>query len=159
MPPTASAETADRLQGPIGVDPRFHGDFVVRRRDGLFTYQLAVVVDDAWQGVTDVVRGADLLDSTPWQAELAHCLDYRPFNYAHLPIVVEPDGAKLAKSRRSLPIDASGAGSWLARALVTLGQPVSPEMPRLAPGEILRRAAASWNALAIRGFRQVRAPE
>ena len=73
---------------------------VIRRRDGAFAYQLAVVVDDAAQGVTDVVRGADLLDSTPWQIALQRRWRSRTPRYAHLPLVTEPDGAKLAKSRR-----------------------------------------------------------
>ena len=75
----------------------------------LFAYQLAVVVDDAAQGVTDVVRGADLLDSTPWQIALQQALGLPPARYAHLPVVTEPDGAKLAKSRRSVGLDPAEA--------------------------------------------------
>lgn len=159
MPEAPLPASHDRFQGPIDFDARIHGDFVLRRRDGLFTYQLAVVVDDAWQGVTDIVRGADLLGSTPWQAELAHCLDYRRFSYAHLPLVTEPDGGKLAKSKRSLPLGLEQASAQLIQALGLLNQRAPDAAARLTPGEILRYAIECWDPLSIRGFRQARAPE
>ena len=81
------------------------GDVVVERRDGIASYQLAVVVDDAFQRVTRVVRGADLLPSTPWQIDLQRALALPQPSYGHLPLLVEPDGAKLSKSRRALPVD------------------------------------------------------
>ena len=73
---------------------------MIRRRDGIISYQLAVIVDDALQEVTDVVRGADLLPSTAWQIALQHALDLPAVNYLHLPVLVEADGSKLAKSRK-----------------------------------------------------------
>src|SRR5207237_9837626 len=87
-----------------------------------FAYQLAVVVDDALQGVTDVVRGADLLDSTPWQLALQGALRLPTPRYAHLPLVTEPGGAKLANSRRSVPLGPTQAGRQRHAPLLLLGQ-------------------------------------
>src|ERR1051326_7003258 len=81
------------------------GDFVVRRADGIFAYQLAVVVDDEEQGVTQVVRGGDLLSSTPRQIALQRALGYRTPEYAHLPLVVNDKGEKLGKRDGALPLD------------------------------------------------------
>jgi glutamyl-Q tRNA(Asp) synthetase len=79
-------------------------DFVLKRADGIFAYQLAVVVDDAAQGVTQVVRGADLLDSTPRQIALQRALGYATPEYGHLPLVLGPDGKKLGKRDGALPL-------------------------------------------------------
>lgn len=100
------------------------GDFVVRRADGVFAYQLAVVVDDAEQGVTQVVRGRDLLGSTPRQIALQRALGLPTPEYAHLPLVVGPDGKKLGKRDGALPLpalDDQRIASTLAAALRLLG--------------------------------------
>lgn len=102
------------------------GDFVVRRADGLFAYQLAVVVDDADQGVTQVVRGADLLTSTPRQIALQRALGYATPAYAHLPLVLNPDGSKLGKRDGALPLptlDERRIAESLSFALDFLGIP------------------------------------
>jgi glutamyl-tRNA synthetase len=112
-----SAEFLDRIVGPYEglVD-----DFVVRRNDGAFAYNLAVVVDDAAQGVEEVVRGADLLDSTPRQIWLAGALGLATPSYAHVPLVVGPDGRRLAKRHGDITlreIPPADAVAWMARSL------------------------------------------
>jgi glutamyl-Q tRNA(Asp) synthetase len=112
----------DRIRGRI--EETAGGDFVVKRADGLFAYQLAVVVDDAEQGVTEVVRGADLLDSTPRQIALQRALGYATPAYAHVPLVTNADGAKLGKRDGALALptlDAARIRETLALVLRHLG--------------------------------------
>ncbi len=100
---------------------RTTGDFVIKRADGPFAYQLAVVVDDAEQGVTQVVRGADLLASTPRQIALQRALDLPNPEYAHLPLVLAADGSKLGKRDGALPLSTLDVSTTLAAALRILG--------------------------------------
>lgn len=113
----------DRWQGRIErrLQPQ-SGDFVVRRADGLYAYQLAVVVDDAALGVTEVVRGADLLESTPRQIHLQHLLGLTTPAYAHLPVVVNAQGEKLSKQTGAAAISPADAVPLLHHALRLLGQ-------------------------------------
>jgi glutamyl-Q tRNA(Asp) synthetase len=95
----------DLIAGHVEEDVEIStGDFVIKRADGVFAYQLAVVVDDEAQGVTQVVRGADLLASTARQIALQRALGYRTPEYAHVPLVVGPDGAKISKRDGALPL-------------------------------------------------------
>ncbi len=131
------------------------GDPVVRRRDGLIAYQLAVVVDDAAAGVTDVVRGADLLASTAWQRELQEALALPLLRYLHLPLVTAPDGGKLSKTAAAVPLDALHAGAWLYRALGLLRQHPPAALLHAAPGEIWQWARTAWNVDLLRGLREL----
>jgi glutamyl-Q tRNA(Asp) synthetase len=147
----------DRAQGVCTFALRERGDVVVRRRDGAFAYQLAVVVDDALQGVTDVVRGADLLDSTPWQVALQRALALPTPTYLHLPLVVEPGGGKLAKSRRSVPLEPARAGRQLYEALRLLRQEAPPKLELESGATVLEWACTHWRPERLRGLREVRA--
>ncbi|MEJ2622925.1 MAG: tRNA glutamyl-Q(34) synthetase GluQRS [Candidatus Thiodiazotropha sp.] len=120
----------DRLQGMFVQNPgRQIGDFVIRRVDGYHAYQLAVVVDDAWQEITDVVRGADLLSSTPRQCYLQQRLGLDQPNYLHLPLAVDRTGRKLSKQDRDRPVDAKDPLTILLRVLAFLQQPLPAERP------------------------------
>jgi glutamyl-Q tRNA(Asp) synthetase len=154
----ASVSFIDRFQGPAQFAMRALGDVIIRRRDGIIAYQLAVVVDDAQQGVTDVVRGADLLPSTPWQLLLQRALALPTPSYGHLPVVVEPDGAKLAKSRRSLPVDARRASGQLTEALQLLRHPPPVELADAPPAAILGWALNHWNPANLERVQKAAAP-
>jgi glutamyl-Q tRNA(Asp) synthetase len=122
----------DRIQGTFRQDvSATAGDIILRRRDQIFAYVLAVVVDDAAQGITHIVRGADLLDNTPRQIYLQRLLGMAEPRYAHVPVLTEADDAKLAKSRRSVHLSAASPLPQLLAVLSMLG---------LAPPGSLRAA-------------------
>lgn len=149
----------DLIQGSFTQQvERAVGDFVIRRRDGLFAYQLAVVVDDADQGVTQIVRGADLLDNTPRQMLLQQALGLPTPVYAHLPLLIEADGCKLAKSQRAVPVDPARASLHLWKALERLRQSPPAGLIAAAPREILAWAITHWDPSPLRGMREVRLP-
>jgi len=139
----------DRVQGEVSQSlERNIGDFVVRRADGLFAYQLAVVVDDAAQGVTDVVRGADLLDSTTRQIHLQRLLGYATPRYLHLPVATNAEGEKLSKQTQA----ADARAADIPGALRFLGMhPPSG----LAPGEWLGWASKHWDPARIPRARSI----
>lgn len=117
----------DTLQGPQRENLRERvGDFVLRRAEGFYSYQLACVVDDAFQGITDVVRGSDLLDSTARQIWLQRCLGLPTPRYLHLPLVLDADGNKLSKSTQAYPVDPDTPLPALRQALAFLQLP-APE--------------------------------
>lgn len=137
----------DRVQGAFSQRLRRDvGDFVIRRRDGLIAYQLAVVLDDAWQGVTDIVRGADLLDSTPRQLYLQDLLGLPRPRYLHVPLIIQPNGHKLGKRYRSPPLRPAEATPLLLRALRALGQPTPDELNDALPNEVLAWSIPRWDA-------------
>jgi len=123
------------------------GDFVLRRADGMYAYQLAVVVDDAASGVNQVVRGADLLGSTPRQIFLLESLGLPVPTYLHLPLVLNADGSKLSKRHGDddSPL-AWSSGGVLCKALRWLGQPVPAELEQAPPAEVLAWGAEAFKA-------------
>jgi glutamyl-Q tRNA(Asp) synthetase len=116
----------DVLQGPQRQNLRESaGDFVIRRVEGFYSYQLVCVVDDAFQGITEVVRGSDLLDSTARQIWLQRCLGLPTPRYLHLPLALDANGAKLSKSGQAHPVDPADPLSALRRALAFLQLPLA----------------------------------
>lgn len=131
------------------------GDFVLRRADGVYAYQLAAVVDDAACGVTQVVRGADLLGSTPRQLFLARSLGVPVPEYLHLPLATTPAGEKISK--RHEPADdplAGRGGEMIFRALRWLGQPAPAELRGAPPGEVLAWGVAAFEPRLIPAVRE-----
>jgi len=135
----------DQVFGEVAEDvARRVGDFVLKRADGPFAYQLAVVVDDGELGVTTIVRGADLLDSSARQIQLRGALGLRQPNHAHLPVVVGPDGRKAGKRDGAIPLerlDGEAVRETLRSALAALGQ----DAPDGEPGEILEEARRTFD--------------
>lgn len=118
-----TCEFTDKLQGHITDSPAgISGDFIIHRADGLFAYQLAVVVDDDFQGVTQVVRGADLLDSTSRQIFLQRALGFVTPDYMHLPVALSADGKKLSKRVKTDPLKLQDPADAVGQALQFLGQ-------------------------------------
>ena len=146
--PPGTVRVRDRLQGTQSQNVAVAaGDFLLRRRDGDYAYQLAVVVDDAAQAITDVVRGADLWTQTPRQRLLQRSLDLPAPRYLHVPLVVEPDGAKLSKSRRAVAVRGAD-GAVLTWVLRSLGLDPPPELGGAPPVELLHWAVQQWDPAA-----------
>ena len=141
----AAVEFDDAIQGRVGHDlEKRIGDFVLYRADRVYAYQLAAAVDDAEQGVTHVVRGADLLDSTPRQIYLQRLLKLPTPRYAHLPVVVDERGEKLSKQTGAAPLESRDIASSLARALRFLGHDAPRELEHAGVADLWAWAQASW---------------
>lgn len=157
----------DAVQGVVEQElARETGDFVLRRADGLYAYQLAVVVDDAAQGITHVVRGADLIDSTPRQIHLQQLLGYRQPDYLHLPVAVNAAGEKLGKQTCAAAVPVRDRIATLLAALRFLNQPLPAQADSLDVPELLILAVSQWDRQALprqrlrpapTGFQQARA--
>ena len=136
----------DAIQGPRQQNlAQEIGDFVLKRADGLFAYQLAVVVDDFEQGVSHIVRGADLLDSSPRQIYLQQLLGYPTPQYAHIPVASNAAGEKLSKQTLASPINPAQAPIWLCQALSFLGQHPPADLARHSSSDIWQWAQQHWD--------------
>lgn len=150
----------DRLQGDLTLDlERAVGDFVIKRADGLFAYQLAAVVDDAALGVTDIVRGADLIDSSLRQIYLQRLLGLSTPRYLHLPVAVNALGEKLSKQTLAPALDLQHPGPALVRALAFLNQAPPPSLARAPVSEIWAWARLNWRVARLSGVRTLQSEE
>jgi glutamyl-Q tRNA(Asp) synthetase len=136
----------DRIQGTYRQNvAEAVGDFILKRRDQIYAYVLAVTVDDAAQGITHIVRGADLLDNTPRQIYLQRLLGVAEPCYAHVPVLTEADGSKLAKSRRSVRLSADSPLPQLSSVFSLLGLAPPPSLASAAISDAWRWAITQWN--------------
>ncbi|MHB1083916.1 MAG: tRNA glutamyl-Q(34) synthetase GluQRS [Thiobacillus sp.] len=143
--PDVSTRFHDRIHGDLQQNlASAVGDFIIKRADGLFAYQLAVVVDDAFQGITHVVRGADLLWNTPRQIHLQTLLGLPTPTYAHAPLVTNPAGQKLSKQTRAPALPDRDRGAVLGQALAVLGHLPPADMAGAEPAALLAWACAHW---------------
>jgi len=136
----------DRLRGDLYAEEALaREDFIIHRRDGLFAYNLAVVVDDHFQGVTEIVRGADLIAPTVRQISLYQQLGWQPPCYVHLPLAMNSDGNKLSKQNHAPPLPEGDPRPVLIRALQFLNQDVTSNWQDLPTGPLLARAVEKWD--------------
>ncbi|WP_435274456.1 tRNA glutamyl-Q(34) synthetase GluQRS [Psychrobium sp. nBUS_13] len=136
----------DRLLGPIVVGDDFaQEDFILKRKDGLFAYQLVVVLDDMAQGITHVVRGRDLLEITTRQVSLANHLHTSSIKYLHLPLAITSEGLKLSKQNHAKPLDLNNRKKLLNQALAFLGQKTPSNFNDVSQEELLRMAIEQWD--------------
>jgi len=143
--PIQTLEFVDRICGAQQQSLAAAGDGIIHRKDGLFAYQLAVVVDDIDQGVTDIVRGSDILEATARQMHLTLLLGGVVPRYAHIPLALDSAGRKLSKQNHATALDDSRAAENLHHALLALGQQAPVELVQETPEAILKWAIANWD--------------
>lgn len=149
-------EFFDELQGTQSQNLELSsGDFVVRRRDGLIAYHLAVVVDDFDQSVTEIVRGIDLLDSTPRQVHLQRLLGFETPRYLHIPIIVDGDGNKLSKQTGAPGLAPKHANQQLFAALKVLGQDPPDALAEGQLRDLWAWAFQNWDIGVLKGIRRI----
>lgn len=147
----------DLLQGPQEQNlSKASGDFLIRRRDGLYSYALAGTVDDILQGITEIIRGADLLSETPRHIYLTRKLGCKVPEYGHVAVALNPAGQKLSKQQGARALDDGRAGENLAAALRFLRLPVEHEVSRLPIKEIIDWAISNFSLDAIKGIESQR---
>ena len=151
--PDETLRFEDGLQGPVSQDlAQDIGDFIIRRADGCHAYQLAVVVDDAYQGVTQVVRGADLLLSTPRQLLVQRLLGLHQPQYLHLPVVVNRNGEKLSKQTQARPVEGAHPALILWQALTFLRQEPPEALKSTSIEELKTWALGHWRREPLKGI-------
>lgn len=149
----------DRLQGTLRQQlDRDVGDFIVRRADQLIAYQLAVVVDDAKQSISHVVRGADLFDTTPRQAYLQQLLHYPRPAYLHVPMAMKNDKDKLSKQTHAPAVNPVNSTMTLCDVLAFLNQELPESAKDASRDELMQWAIAHWNTKALPATRSIMAP-
>ena len=150
-------EFPDRLQGGYGQSLQSEvGDFIILRADGFYAYHLATVVDDAWQEITHIVRGADLLESTPRQIYLQQLLSLGTPEYLHIPVAVDRAGTKISKSTGNLEVMVHDTpATVLIRTLQLLGQDTDDYSPAEPVAEILSQAVVNWRTKSIPAQKQI----
>jgi len=152
--PNETIHFEDRIQGSQRRAQADIGDPVLKRKDGLYAYQLAVVVDDAEQGITDIVRGVDLLDASAWQIHLQKALGFNAARYCHIPVIVGNDGQKLSKQSFAPALDDSRAIDNLRSALRYLQQSSAPDTITDSAA-LLAWATAHWRPQHIPASRHI----
>ncbi|MFY2507710.1 tRNA glutamyl-Q(34) synthetase GluQRS [Vibrio pectenicida] len=136
----------DRKHGQLNIPSQLaHEDFIVKRRDGLFAYNLAVVIDDIAQGITEVVRGADLIEPTGRQISLYHILNQQPIDYIHLPLALDNHGQKLSKQNHAPSLNPDHPKSALISAMRFLGFEINKEIEQCSVSEIIDWGIANWS--------------
>jgi glutamyl-Q tRNA(Asp) synthetase len=139
------ASFVDQKHGTIQIPEQLvNEDFIIKRRDGLFAYNLAVVLDDINQGVTEVVRGADLIEPTGRQISLYQILGQPEVSYLHLPLAMDNNGNKLSKQNHATAIDITNPKPALLRAMMFLGFDIPEEIKAANIAEILRWGCKNW---------------
>ena len=136
----------DRLRGTlVANEPLAREDFIIHRRDGLFAYNLAVVVDDHFQGITEIVRGADLIEPTVRQISLYQHFGWQAPDYVHLPLAVNAQGNKLSKQNHAPALPEGDPRPEIMRALMFLNQDIEQEWRALSIEDLLKNAVANWD--------------
>ncbi len=151
LPDLIQDRYSQRLQSP-------ENDFVIRRKEGFYAYQLAVVVDDHRQRISHVVRGIDLIESTPLQRQLFRSLDWQPPNYAHFPVVVDATGGKLSKQRLSPALDSTVVMANLTKAALALQLIQPEEMLADTPVELVNALVTRWQRQRYSGITKLAEP-
>lgn len=149
--PDSPIDFVDRLQGNVSQNlAKDHGDFIIKRKDAIIAYQLAVVIDDKLQQVNHIVRGYDLLDSTPKQLYLQQCLGYSSPCYLHVPVIVDQNGHKLSKQTRAAAVNMQNPEKTLYRLLGLLSQNPPIELKQASIQEQLNWGIANWQPQQLR---------